>query len=289
MPDARKTAFIALTGVLAFGTAYSVLYNTYLDTSNPLLTNLAHPLSKSHYFANKANILNTLFIKRAWGWTSGAFMLLHLTSASDPTAHPDAGLERMYKWLAETASWLVFTSWFFGPAVLERVIAYSGGECILALPDGSNLPVPNEYCFSKAALSPATHPSLFASPLLGLGLDSVWKAVPRLRRGHDISGHVFLLTMSILFLADQLRSSFRRGAPAWSAVHKVAVAVNVALIGIWLLAMYTTSVYFHTAFEKFTGYLLGLACFAITQTAVFDEARVDEAAEVPAGSHQKEE
>ncbi|KAF7968692.1 hypothetical protein HWV62_29702 [Athelia sp. TMB] len=282
MPDLRKAAFVALSGVLIFGSAYSVIYNTYLDTSNPLLTSLPHPLSSTHYFANKANPLNTIFIKRAWGWTSGAFLLLYVTAPpNQPGAHEDAGLERMYKWLAETGCWIVFTSWFFGPAVLERVIAYSGGECVLALPNGGVLPVPEQYCFAKSPLSPATHPALFASPLLGPGLDS-WKAVPRLRKGHDISGHVFLLTMCTLFLADQLRASFRRGSAPWPAAHKVAVGANFALMGIWLFSIYTTSIYFHTVFEKFTGY----SCFAITQTAVFDEPR---RADVPAGEHVKEE
>lgn len=275
MPDLRKVAFIALTGVLVFGTGYSVIYNTYLDTSNPALTALPHPLSQSHYFASKRNFLNVYFIKRAWGWTSGAFAFLYLTSppAAPGAAHEDAGLERMYKWFTTSACWMIFTSWFFGPAVLERVIAYSGGECTLNLPSGGTLAVPNEYCFNKAVISPATHPALFSSPSLlgladlGVGLagvaggegtgaaaESTWRAIPRLRRGHDISGHVFLLTMSILFLADQLRSSFKRSSPPWSGVHKIAVGANIALISIWLFSMYTTSVYFHTVFEKFTGY-----------------------------------
>jgi len=78
--------------------------------------------------------------------------------------------------------------------------------------------------------------------------------------------------MSILFLADQLHSSIRRG-PArvtWSYMHKWAVAANVTLIAIWLFASYTTSVYFHTVFEKFTGYLLGVLGFGITQFSIFE-------------------
>lgn len=247
MPDARKVAFVALTGVLAVGIIYSVVYDTYLDTSDPLLTNLPHPLAKTDYFANKSNLLNLIFIKRAWGWTSAAFLFLYLTS---PGAEPN--LERMYKWLAETAAWVIFTSWFFGPAVLDRVIAYSGGECILALPAGGVVPVPQQYCFSKSPISPSTHPALFSNPLLMP--DATWRAVPRMRKGHDISGHVFLLTMCVLFLADQLNMSLRRGSAAWPTMHKVAVGFNVALIGVWLFATYTTGVYFHTVFEKITGY-----------------------------------
>jgi len=259
MLDIRKAAFAATTGVLLIGTIYSITYNTYLDTSNPYLTHLPHPLGNTNYFANKSNLLNVIFIKRAWGWTSAAFLFLYLTSPPDAQV-----MERMYKWLAETAIWLVFTSWFFGPAVLERVIALSGGECMLALPSGGVISVPQEYCNTKSPLSPSTHPSLFTAPF-SLP-DSNWHAIPRLRRGHDISGHVFLLTMSILFLADQLHSSIRRG-PAratWSYMHKWAVAANVTLIAIWLFASYTTSVYFHTVFEKFTGYRKSLANYGLS-------------------------
>jgi Inositol phospholipid synthesis and fat-storage-inducing TM len=259
MPDIRKAAFAATTGVLLIGTIYSIIYNTYLDTSNPYLTHLPHPLGKTDYFANKANLLNVIFIKRAWGWTSAAFLFLYLTSPPDAQV-----MERMYKWLAETAIWLVFTSWFFGPAVLERVIALSGGECMLALPTGGVISVPQEYCNTKSPLSPSTHPSLFATPF-SLP-DSNWHAIPRLRRGHDISGHVFLLTMSIMFLADQLHSSIRRGSAwaTWPYMHKWAAAANVTLIAIWLFASYTTSVYFHTAYEKLTGYRKSFANYDLS-------------------------
>ncbi|TFK44851.1 inositol phospholipid synthesis and fat-storage-inducing TM-domain-containing protein [Crucibulum laeve] len=253
--DARHTAFTAITAILLFGTLYSIVYNTYLDTSNPLLTHLPHPLSHSHYFATKANFLNVYFIKKAWGWTSAAFLFSFFTSP--PSARTGS---RIIKFLAESAIWVLFTSWFFGPALLERVIAASGGECVIALPSGDPISVPNEYCYTRSTITPASHPDLFITTF---ALPNEWKAVPRLRKGHDISGHVFLLTMSILFLADQLRPSFR--AKHWSNLHKWAIATNIALIGIWLFASYTTSVYFHSPFEKFTGYLLGVASFAVTQ------------------------
>jgi hypothetical protein len=267
MQDARIAAFAAITGVLVFGTMYSVVYSTYLDTSNPLLTHLPHPMQNTDYFANKSNLLNVIFIKRAWGWTSAAFFFLYFTSPSRVQTK-----ERIFQWLTETGIWLVFTSWFFGPAVLERVIVLSGGECMLPLPAGGVISVPQEYCLTRSSLSPSTHPDLF---LASLSLpDTNWHATPRLRRGHDISGHVFLLAMSILFLADQLRSSFRSRPGTWSSSHKLAVGTNVVLVLVWLFAMYTTSVYFHTAFEKATGYLLGVLGFAITQVSLFGPATV---------------
>jgi hypothetical protein len=244
--DPRNIAALSILAITVFGTGYSLAYNTYLDTSNPLLTNLPHPLHKTHYFANKANLLNVYFIKRAWGWTSAAFLALFLTSPSRIRHRT-----RVWKWLVATGLWLAFTGWFFGPALLERVIVASGGQCVLEAPDGSaSIVVPNQYCYTHTTITPETHPSLFARTGL---LDTKWLSRPRLRRGHDVSGHLFLLTMSVLFLADQLRSSLSLPFASWSSNHRYAVLGNVTLIAIWLFASYTTSVYFHTAAEKLSG------------------------------------
>ncbi|KAF9485964.1 hypothetical protein BDN70DRAFT_794808 [Pholiota conissans] len=259
MVDARHYTLFVITAILIAGTAYSVHQDTYLDTSNPLLTHLPHKLSGTHYFATKTNILNTLFIKKSWAWTSATFLFSYLTSPVQVRTK-----DRLFKYFTATAIWLLFTSWFFGPALLERFIVVSGGECILALPSGDIVSVPNELCYTRSTITQQTHPHLFPATFSTEDYSlKGWASKPRLRRGHDVSGHVFLLTLSTLFLVDQLRPSFK--IRRWTSVHKWAIASNIILIGIWLFATYTTSVYFHSPFEKFTGYLLGLASFVLTQ------------------------
>ncbi|KAJ7217907.1 inositol phospholipid synthesis and fat-storage-inducing TM-domain-containing protein [Mycena pura] len=246
-----------VSGVVLIGTVYSVVYNTYLDTSNPLLTHLPHPLGNTHRWARKANPLNVYFIKKAWGWTSAAFLLAWGTGT--PSTRTTVRLSR---WLAASATWLVFTAWFFGPALIERIVLASGGECVLSLPSGEHLSLPAEYCHAHAAVSPATHPALFEASS-SFVLPNEWHAIPRLRKGHDVSGHIFILTLSTLLLAQQLAPSF--SLTRWSVPHTVAVWATAALIAIWLFASGTTSVYFHSPGEKITGYLLGLAGFALAQ------------------------
>lgn len=58
--------------------------------------------------------------------------------------------------------------------------------------------------------------------------------------------------MSISFLADQLVPSLR--AVSWPRMHTWSVAAMMSLVAIWLFALGTTSVYFHTLLEKVTGY-----------------------------------
>ncbi|KIK09131.1 hypothetical protein K443DRAFT_447717 [Laccaria amethystina LaAM-08-1] len=261
MTDVRHAAFAAISIIILFGTIYSVAFNTFLDTSNALVTHLPHPLSHTHYFASKSNVLNVYFIKKVWAWTTAAFLFSWFTSPPQVKAPT-----RLIKYFTLTSIWLLFTAWFFGPPLLDRVIVASGGQCVIPMPTGGPIVVPNEYCFEKSTISASSHPQLFD---LWAPPPPEWRGgVPRLRRGHDISGHIFMLTMSTLFLSDQLRPSFK--IRVWSTLHGWAVAFNVALIGIWLFATYTTSVYFHSPLEKFTGYLLGVTCFAFTQLPIFN-------------------
>lgn len=123
---------------------------------------------------------------------------------------------------------------------------------MINLPSGANLALPANACLVKFSVSPSSHPELFAGIAADLVPVSDWKAIPRLRGGHDVSGHIFLLTLSTLFLADQLRPSL--SLPIWTLIHKIAFIGNVLLIAIWMLGSGTTAVYYHSPLEKVTGY-----------------------------------
>jgi Fat storage-inducing transmembrane protein len=256
MSSTRSELLALLSVAVLGGTLYSVLNHTYLDTSDPLISHLPHPLHHHTIFAQKANIFNSLFVKKAWGWTSAAFATVWLTSPPQTRNR-----QPWLRWAAATAVWGAFAAWFFGPGLFERLAVASGGSCVLHLPSDTSdnhpvvLPVPLEYCSTKTIVSPNTHPSLFTATLV-TSLDPTWMARPRLYSGHDVSGHIFLLTLSSLFLHSQLE-------PAWklisspkptSVLFKLAVAAATALFGIWLLMTLATSIYWHTPFEKLTGF-----------------------------------
>jgi hypothetical protein len=260
MPNPRSTAFIALLTSLTLGILYSLLFNTYLDTSDPTISSLPHPLHSSSYFASKSNIFNTWFVKRAWGWTSVAFLFMW---GASPSMIRTRG--RLGQYVIATLVWMAFTTWFFGPAIIDRVVSYSGGQCVLILPSPSNeitsasyLSVPSQFCHSKARLSPLTHPELFITPLT-LPQNNEWSARPRFLRGHDVSGHIFLLTLAVLFLADQLDPLIKlhqnsRLSNTVSRVHRVAMYFGIALSALWIWMVLMTSVYWHTPHEKITGF-----------------------------------
>jgi len=184
------------------------------------------------------------------------------------------------EWAIATAIWSLFTMWFFGPGLFQRFVALTGGQCVVVLPPSpdamsSIATVPVEFCQLGQPVSPITHPALFASGLLASrlsdthSLDPKWHAIPKLYSGHDISGHIFLLTMSIFFLAEQIAISLPVVYPSLdpvpgtvqqrgSELHKIVVKASMALLAIWFLMSLTTAVYFHTAFEKISGFVVGL-------------------------------
>ena len=252
--DHRLLTLALLLSTLAAGIAYSVYYDTYLDTSDPLIAHLPHPSHDDSYFARKSNVFNQLFVKKAWGWTSLAFFLIYGTSPSSKRS-----LARVGTWFATTWLWGLFTLWFFGPSLFERLLNYSGGECVVAVPptlrnEGAPylLNVPLEYCHTKSTVGIDTHPALFTSMLMPP--PETWRGRPRLYRGHDVSGHIFLLTLCIFFLADQIALSLKPRPAFISRIHATALNAALALLGIWWWMTLMTAVYFHTPMEKITGF-----------------------------------
>jgi hypothetical protein len=237
--DFRIAAFVVTAITVFHGTYYSLQNSTYLDTSDPFLTSQPHHLADTHTFASKRSLLNVVFLKWSWAWTTLAFLFL-LTSS------PVKRTRRLLQWAFASGAWFILTSWFFGPSLLARLIAASGGECGLHI-GGAFVPISQIYCSTRIPVSRSTHPELFPVVFEGIEALSSDPLIPRLRRGHDVSGHVFLLTLSVLFLADQLRQTR-------TSAHRYAIAASGALVSLWVFSLWVTSVYFHAPSEKISGF-----------------------------------
>ena len=178
-------------------------------------------------------------MKYSWGWTSLAF-IFHFISSPPSTSSRSS---RLIAYGLCTATWLVFTTWFFGAGLGDRLIALSGGRCAITVPAewgleprvvrhllppgfensgafarGSStgspflLPLPASFCSSNIALTASTHPGLFAvlkdflQPSI---LSRTRMPRPRWHKGFDISGHAFLLTLAAMLLTRELAPSLR--------------------------------------------------------------------------------
>ncbi|KAH9060364.1 hypothetical protein EDB83DRAFT_2224293 [Lactarius deliciosus] len=255
--DFRLATLVLASIAVAHGTYFSLRHNTYLDTSDPVLTVQPHHLADTHTFASKRSPLNLIFLKWAWAWSTAAFLVLLVPTTSSP--HPRRTLRRLLQWALATAAWYACATSFFGPGLLARLAALSGAECGLHLGPGLFVPIPASFCAAGQPVTRAAHPELFPLVLVfGPETDLDRPFVPRLRRGHDVSGHVFLLTLAALFLADQLRQTRK-------VAHVYARTAVGALLALWVFSLWVTSVYFHSPSEKISGFFIGVACFVFSQ------------------------
>jgi len=241
--DFRFVALIATAVAVAHGTYYSLQNSTYLDTSDPILTTQPHPLATSHILASKRSLLNVVFLKWSWAWTTAAFLPLLFTSSVKRT-------RRLLQWAFASVAWFILTSWFFGPSLFTRLTAASGGECGLHI-GKAFVPIPQAYCSASAPVTRSTHPELFPVVFEGTEAQPNDQLIPRLRFGHDVSGHVFLLTLCVLFLADQLRQTR-------TSAHLYAIGTGGAFLSLWVFSLWVTSVFFHVPSEKISGFSVSL-------------------------------
>ncbi|KIO18420.1 hypothetical protein M407DRAFT_31924 [Tulasnella calospora MUT 4182] len=279
----HNTATLAiLTSIVVVGTVLSIKNESWLDTSNPLLSHLPHPHQGKSYFASKRTILNRVFVKYAWAWTSAVFWAVWIGADENEAKGGVKTLDQAGKWLGTTLVWGGFASWFFGPSLFSRIVALTGGECVVYMPAPQGAPqaagiqpppphyiaIPAEFCTNPTIVTPESHPALFAHPPLaeylaqGMGFDRAYKIVPKLTKGHDISGHTFLLTLSTLFLVDALVKARKGKATPVALVTQLA---GWALVGLWATMLWATAVYFHTWQEKASGFVLAIVGFVFSQ------------------------
>lgn len=179
-----------------------------------------------HFFAQRRNFLNQIFVKAGWAWFSLAFWLSVL-------ARKPRGLAKsVVNYVLGTSYWLLFTQWFRGPPLMDRIFTHTGGFC--------------EHN------STATHLTSSACRKAG----GLWVG------GHDPSGHVFILVHTSMLLWTELMPSIR--AKRHSLLELAAPCLLMAL---WATMLFTTALYFHSFTEKVSGLFFG--CFEVLFTVAF--------------------
>jgi hypothetical protein len=178
------------------------------------------PSAAHSYFSQKRNLPNLLFVKYAWFWTSLIFFL-HLSRLRHSSRS-----KALLRWGLATAWWILVTQWFLGPPLTDRAFLITGGRCEVIQ-------------------------ELSKEELVTGGAKMIWTAAAckmsggKWRGGHDLSGHVFLLTHASLFLWSEVLPVVKKSG--WRGVESKAVGV---LLGLWWWMGLMTGVYFHTWGEK---------------------------------------
>ncbi|RSL64527.1 hypothetical protein CEP54_004713 [Fusarium duplospermum] len=255
--------------VLVFGTIFSILSP---ETRAAPYDHVAQAhvqdikVARS-YFALKSNVFNVVFVKRGWAWITVAFFLFIFTHPS--TADAGRRLRAVFRWAAVTTIWILVTQWCFGPALIDRGFRWTGGKCELAR---------REVEMGDSGLGE------MVTSVACKAAGGKWKG------GHDISGHVFLLSLGTAFLMQEvgwavgrwlgqseercvvmtdgaLKSANVEAQTSQERVEEPSLglggkfAVGVMGLSVWMLLM--TAIYFHTWFEKLTGLLTAATGFYI--------------------------
>jgi hypothetical protein len=242
----------------------------------------AVPSHRNFWFAAKSNPFNVYFVKLGWAWTT-LFFIMHLIATvinrpptQQPSTHRAVIARRFMKYLVASLIWFGFQFWFN-----SRVFQLSGGTCALRLPDGlmdsddkwlslpgigaqkvihkggdgllepasAWLPISNEFCRRRLPISDVSHPELrdaLEDLVSAQGEETKRFLIPSLRGGIDISGHIFLLTLSMALIFDDLAPTIRVVLrDGWNAVvhpdahpgvkvaQILAKTVGLALMALW--------------------------------------------------------
>ncbi|PWW73430.1 hypothetical protein C7212DRAFT_366219 [Tuber magnatum] len=210
-------------------------------------------------FSHKRNPVNVFFVKYGWLWTTLVF-LIHISRLRS------SKLKALLRYAAATAWWILVAKWFFGPPLMDWLFLATGGKCQLVDADpmrakeevgtAQMMSLVDRFCLAtggKCQLFDAapmcakeevgTAQMVFTSAACKV-VGGKWSG------GHDLSGHVFLLTHASLFLwSEFLPIWIRSGAAGWES------AGVLTLLALWWWMLLMTGLYFHTWPEKITGWV----------------------------------
>ncbi|KAG0371052.1 inositol phospholipid synthesis and fat-storage-inducing TM-domain-containing protein [Gamsiella multidivaricata] len=237
---------------------------------------------KSSYFSNKRNILNTLFVKNGWGWTSFFFLVYlaivfgnNIAQQQSQQERDERSGERSQEQDHNQGDTLTRTrTRSTPPAVVSTTtpsaISSTSTTILVKALLRWFLATMYWYIISQWFFGPALFDRVFVLTGGSCSIDGHYSQYHCRRMGGqwaggiDISGHMFLLAHAWLFLMEEL-SVFMNVPQAWTALQegrnknkKAAVLAVVGLCGLWWWMLLMTSVYYHHLMEKMTGLFFGL-------------------------------
>ncbi|KAK4047146.1 hypothetical protein OIV83_005598 [Microbotryomycetes sp. JL201] len=255
------------------------------------------PVPTLPYFADKRNIINQLFVKSAWAWTTLAFVLhsasTYLSTYDAPAASPArislSGPSRfavltvnVRRYLLATLYWYYLTqrSWFgmSYPSVSRYILMKTGATCVPSALSSS----PNENANPMNQIDDIV--SAFSSESSGhseFGKACVGARGEFWRGGHDVSGHTFMMVHTTLFLYQLIAPTLPLVFPSlykksfsdkskttkttYSPVEQPApLAVKLttyfalAIMALSWWMLLMTSLFFHSPSEKMSGFMFAI-------------------------------
>lgn len=181
------------------------------------------------FLAQKTNVLNRIFVKKGWFWTSLAYCL---AVAVNRPLRRTVLIRSCWHYALATVYWIFFTQWFFGPPVMDRIFMLTGGSC-----------------FSEVGDLRLAHATSYECRVNG----GNWSG------GHDPSGHIFLLVHSSLLLWREVLCQLADLQP--SQPVNFSIKICLVEISVWGFMLINTVLYFHSVRETCSGLAFALVYF----------------------------
>lgn len=165
---------------------FFILLGQFMNKFSPIET-------IENYFTSPGNIVNTYYVKKGWFWTIAIYFCVSFRYYSKETVNKKLLIRSLLRVFFFTICWFFFTQWFFGAPIMDKVFVWTGGQCANVnqdkIPDALK-----RYFKVSADIAPDLFQSAAVSSATCRLLKGNWDG------GHDPSGHVFLLTLSVIIL-----------------------------------------------------------------------------------------
>ncbi|KJE96303.1 inositol phospholipid synthesis protein Scs3p [Capsaspora owczarzaki ATCC 30864] len=214
-------------------------------------------LDAEHYFADKTNILNIMFVKRGWAWTVGLLVVFKLAVVLDGRQSWRHFSNVCARLAIATAGWWCVTTG------LDTVRHWTG-VCSDPLHETRRLCVHNGHRWDSLDLSGHTF-------LLAFSMLVIWEELrPHFELPFERATAAALATEASSSSPSEssspnLNLNLNPNGASTSAetgtgrLSTPALWVLVALFVLWAFMLCTTALYFHTWVEKLVGLLLAQA------------------------------
>lgn len=225
-----------------------------------------------NYLTSRGNIVNTVFVKKGWFWTLLTYANMVYNKFRKRLVNKRVVLVSMLRVAVITLGWFLFTQWFFGPPLMDKIFVLTGGRCSGV--HETNIPDRIRALFTLSAQDPAG--DYFSS---GAVSSATCKAMRgSWEGGHDPSGHIFLLTLSICVLVlesielytadDDLIDHVVKSEYSWKqiATHPAMLTGMVVLGALNMFLM--TIIKYHSLWEQCAGFLVAVLVIVLSNRII---------------------
>lgn len=217
--------------------------------------------SIDNYYTSRGNLINRYFVKLGWFWTISVYFNILFNKVKRGFMNKRLILISFLRVGIITAGWFIFTQWFFGLPIMDRVFIFTGGSCT----NISENRVPTHL--KSLIYQSVSNSKMFASEMIS-------SASCRLIRGswdggHDPSGHIFLLTISINLLVwetvvlwsnefESLYHMINQDFQGLSSFILQPFIITIIFVLVEMMMFMMTVIKYHTLIEQVGGFMAAI-------------------------------